>query len=419
MKIVSLQAENVKRLRAVYIEPDPDGSTVVIAGRNGQGKTSVLDSIWFALGGGPAAKDTTKPIREGQDHAQVTLDLGELTVTRTWTGDKTTLKVASADGARYPSPQAMLDSLVGRLSFDPLAFAQQDEKSQRATLLSLVELPFDPAELDARRRGLYEDRTDVNRDLKAMRARLDGMPTPPPDLPAEEVSLTEVLEKASQARQWQERAQRIRDDHAAAEGRVERARAELAAAEADLAEISAAVAKIPAELPDPAVYDEQLRTLDATNAQVRAAQARAALELSVAADEQATQRLTDQIAEIDELRAKALADAQMPIDELGFDEDGVTYQGVPLKQASAAEQLRVSVAMAMALNPKLRVIRITDGSLLDSSNLALIEQMAREHDYQCWVERVAEDGAVGILIEDGSVVSIDGKPVETAPTVKA
>lgn len=407
MKIVRLEAENVKRLRAVEIVPDPDGHTVVIAGRNGQGKTSVLDSIWFALGGGPATRDTSRPIRDGEDHASVTLDLGELLVTRTWSGDKTTLKVANADGARYGSPQAMLDGLVGRLSFDPLAFAQQDEKSQRATLLSLVDLPFDPADLAARRSGAFEQRTDVNRDLKQLQAQLAAMPKPPADLPSEEVSVADLLEKASQARQWQDRAHRLREDQAMSARRVQTIRDELAAAEQHMAEVDAEVARIPADLPDPASYDEQLRSLDATNAAVRAAKGRAGVEQRIATVAAESARLTEEIQAIDEQRRSALAEAAMPIDGLGFDEDGVTYQDVPLKQASAAEQLRVSIAMAMALNPKLRVIRITDGSLLDSSNLALIEQMAADRDFQVWIERVDETGQIGILIEDGVVVGAE------------
>lgn len=83
MRIVKLQAENVKRLKCVEITPD--GSTVVISGRNAQGKTSVLDSIWLALGGGAAARTTVRPIRDGEKRASVTLDLEEIIVTRTWT----------------------------------------------------------------------------------------------------------------------------------------------------------------------------------------------------------------------------------------------------------------------------------------------------------------------------------------------
>ena len=101
MKIINLTAENVKRLRAVEITPN--GNVVTVTGRNAQGKTSVLDAIWLALGGGAAGRETVRPIRDGEDKASVTLDLGDLTVVRTWAGDKTTLTVKSADGAKYGS----------------------------------------------------------------------------------------------------------------------------------------------------------------------------------------------------------------------------------------------------------------------------------------------------------------------------
>ena len=402
MKIVRLTAENIKRLRAVEITPD--GNTVVISGRNGQGKTSVLDAIWLALGGGTATKDTatSRPIRDGEDRASVTVDLGDLKVTRTWAGDKTALKVQSADGASYSSPQSMLDSLVGRLSFDPLAFAQQDEKAQLRTLLELVDI--DPTLLDNRRRAIFDERTDVNRRHRELLAQVAALPLAEGGLPDVEVSLSELLDEAQKARAWQDRAQRIRDDHAAAEGAVERARTELALAEAALAETAAAVAKIPATLPDPAALDEQIRSAEDTNRKVRAAAERSRLQ--VLADETGAEakELTEQIDAIDAQKAEAIRNAEMPIDGLGFDDDGVTYQGVPFKQCSAAEQLRVSVAMAMAMNPKIRVIRITDGSLLDSQNLALIEDMAADGDFQVWIEKVDETGDVGIYIEDGSVV---------------
>ena len=79
MKIIELQAENVKRLKAVEITPN--GTLQVIGGKNAQGKSSVLDAIWLALGGGKAAKDTPLPIRDGEATAKVRLDLGDLVVT--------------------------------------------------------------------------------------------------------------------------------------------------------------------------------------------------------------------------------------------------------------------------------------------------------------------------------------------------
>jgi len=106
-----------------------------------------------------------------------------------------------------------------------------------------------------------------------------------------------------------------------------------------------------------------------------------------------------------------LKEAKFPIDGLGFNEQGVTFNGIPFKQCSSAERLKVSLAMAMALNPELKVIRITNGNLLDSSNMTIVEQMAKDNDYQIWLEMVDESGSMGIYIEDGEVV--------TMPTIAA
>ena len=125
MKIISFKSENIKRLEVVEIEPE--GSLVQITGSNGAGKTSVLDSIWWALAGANSHQD--RPIRKGQTSARVRLDMGEIIVSRKFRlvkskdEDKpdritTQVTVETGKGARYRSPQSMLDSLVGSLSFD-------------------------------------------------------------------------------------------------------------------------------------------------------------------------------------------------------------------------------------------------------------------------------------------------------------
>ena len=401
MKIVKLTAENYKRLKAVEISPD--GTSVVIAGRNAQGKSSVLDAIWAALAGGAGAKETSRPIRDGETKASVVLDLGDLIVTRRWTGSGTTLEVAAQDGARYPSPQTILDGLIGRLSFDPLAFAEQDAKHQLQMLLDVVELPFDPAELDARRRGVFEKRTDVNREVKRLEAQLSSLPPSLSEVPEEEVSAFAIAEELRQA----EETNRQRDDQVAAlhsiENRIYEVKAQLAELEAQQA---AAIAK---DIPDPVDVETlraKLATVDATNAAVRVEQERKKLAIELEIQQKLSARGTKELAAIDQEKADAIAAAKMPLEGLSFDEDGVLYQGVPFSQASSAERLRVGIAMAMALNPKIRVIRITDGSLLDSENLALIEEMAGEHDFQIWIERVDESGSIGITIEDGQVADV-------------
>src|SRR3990167_8327172 len=105
--------------------------------------------------------------------------------------------------------------------------------------------------------------------------------------------------------------------------------------------------------------------------------------------------------------------AAMPVPGLGFGEGSVTFDGVPFDQAETSAQIRVGVAIAMAANPKLRVIRIKEGSFLDQDNLALIAEMARAHDYKVWLERVDTSGKVGVVIDDGQVVAVNGEPVAT------
>ena len=124
--------------------------------------------------------------------------------------------------------------------------------------------------------------------------------------------------------------------------------------------------------------------------------------------EEKAKALTAKIEEIDAEKQRQIGAAQFPLDGLGFGSNGVVeFNGLPLNQASSAEQLRVSMAMAMALNPKLKVIRVTDGSLLDSDSLKIIEEMANGGDFQVWLESVDETGKVGVYIVDGQVAAVN------------
>lgn len=113
--------------------------------------------------------------------------------------------------------------------------------------------------------------------------------------------------------------------------------------------------------------------------------------------------LTQRLTELGEQKAQALADAKFPVDGLTFDDTGVLYRGVPLSQASSAEQIRVSLAMGMALNPRLRVLMIKDGSLLDEDSMAAIREQVTEGGYQLWLERVGDADQGAVIIEDGQV----------------
>ena len=420
MRIVKLTAENVKRLKAVEISPN--GAVQIVAGRNAQGKSSVLDAIWMALDWKAASKTTPRPVRDGEDTARVCIELDDLTVTRKWSNGNTSLIVESRDGKMRPKrPQELLDSLLGHLSFDPLAFTQQSGREQVQTLLGLVDLPFDPAVLDGERAMAYEARTEVGRDLTRAKGALESLPVPLADLPAEEISSADIMREYEAAqREIQERADCERrmlaaqnerraamqaQDVAEVALRAAQERYEVAArAAVDAQDAFDAFAREPE--PDINGIKERLAGAEDTNAQIRAAKQHRAAKAAVDALQAVYDEKSRALGAIDKRKADGLAAAKFPIAGLSFDEGGVTYNGVPFCQASSGEQLRVSLALAMATNPTLRVIRITDGSLLDGENMALIEQMATDNDYQCWIEVVSDTaGPAGVYIEDGSVVA--------------
>lgn len=410
MKIIKLIAENVKGLKAIEIVPHENFQ--VIGGKNGQGKSSVLDSIWLALGGKEAAKSVDKPIRNGEETAFAQVDLGDIVVTRKWKGDTTTLEVKSKDGAKYSSPQGMLDKLIGNLSFDPLSFANQEDKKQKATLQELVGINFD--KLDIERKGWYEERTFNNVSAKKLEGALSEL-IPPNGAPEEEISASDIIDELNEAQNvisknaakrremdgYRSEYKRLNEEIKGMEEVLRQKKHTLEKIYKDAEAVSAEVKALVD--PDTTTIQEKLQTVESTNAKVRAAKEYRRIEKEIKSFKDASAFLTGKIQDIDDLKLQTLQSAEFPIVGLSFDENGVTFNGVPFKQCSAAERLKVSMAMAIALNPQLRVIRILDGSLLDSDNLKLIEDMAKEKDYQVWVEVVDSSGTMGINIENGEV----------------
>lgn len=404
-RISRLQVDYFKR--TVSVDIMPQGNVIEVRGPNAQGKTSILDAIRHAAEYKAAKNGTSRPIHDGADKASIIMTLDDgVTISRVWTdNDKPpTFKVESADGLRYPSPQKLIDEVIGSLSFDPLAFANAPVKDQLKLLLDVVDLPFDPDELTAKRKELFDSRTAVNRRVKELEAQVAAMPVPSADLPLEEISSASVL---AELRAVEDRNRGLVSIGDALQG----ARDEASDLGFDgvVGFVAQAIAALP-ERGDVQQFQDKLTNLEATNAQIRTGAARRQLVGQLTHFTDQANGLTASIEALDAGKAAAMRAAKLPIPDLGFDDDGVTYQGVPFSQASAAEQLRVSIAMAMALNPGLRVLRVTDASLLDATSRALVEQMADTNDYQIWLEVVADapgegNGTVSFFIEDGSVVT--------------
>lgn len=427
MKIVSLRAENIKRLSAVEIKPD--GSIVEITGKNKQGKTSVLDSIWWALTG--TSNVQKSPIRNGCEKAVIQLDLGKLQVTRTFKekegGHTTTLEVRDADGNKFAGGQSILDAIYGELTFDPLNFTRMKPKDQFDTLKSFVP-GVDFEAIDKANEDDFKARTGKNVKVKELRAQAAGIVLPE-DVGEriDETALVEQLEKAGehnadiQARvaRRESAVQQIAQIRASATDKV--ARATILRKEAEELDASAATddqnakdiqkklddaGELPAPI-DTSAVREQIEMARAANATVDSAgRAKADLDrLTAEADKVEAEAiaLTEAMATRTKAKNDAVAAAEIPVAGISFGDGAILLNGVPFDQASDAEQLAASVGIAAAMNPRLRIIRVRDGSLLDDDSMKLLGEMATKADMQVWIETVESGRDGAIVMEDGHV----------------
>lgn len=408
-RILNLRSENVKRIKAVDITPDPSQNVIVVTGRNGQGKTSVLDSIFWALAGKKHIQDM--PIRDGEERAKVELDLGEYKVIRTFTHKDSYISIENKDGFKTTSPQDMLDKLMGVISFDPLEFTRQPSDKQYATLRALVPLDVDIDAIDAAIKEDYDERTLVNRQVKELAAQLVDMTVPPEGLPDEPVIVAELVNKRDVLTQQIAAAEAVDREIETYGNTLQDIIQQIAALNTRLEKGQKALEEKSAQrkamtVPDDAEVNgltEEIQQAEVTNRAIQNKLAYAAKDKEHTDKMLKSKDLTKAIDEREQEKLDALARAKMPIKGLAFNAGAVFFNGVPFTQASNAEQIKVSTAIAMAMNPKIRVIRIKDGSLLDDESMATLRDMAAEHDFQVWVERVADGDPMAVVIEDGEV----------------
>lgn len=422
MRITAIEVTNYKRLSEVKVEPGDDAALVLIAGKNKQGKSSLLDALSAALGGKKEAPEV--PVRNGEKAAdiKVVLDDGALSIHRRFTqGGTHQLEVKDADG-KVRSPQKRLDELVGGRFLDPLAFMRASGKEQRAKLLEVVDLGINLGKWELRYRDLYDKRTEANKDKKRLEAELEGLPVP--EETPQGVDTAELIKKRDEAQTRLRRSEEL-------DNKIERTRSSIAAADEVIADLERRLNEkrkerdsLYAGLRDLEVekkehtnteglradveeLTDQIEAAEETNKKAMRAKAqeerREEVRQKLEQARKAHQAHEEAIKEHRELREEALRKAKMPVPGLDLSEDGVLYGDVPLSQASGAEQLRVSLSIAMAMSPHIHDIWVKDGSLLDEDSLQALERLAKDKGYRVWLERVGTGDAGALVIEDGKL----------------
>lgn len=380
-KITEATLKNFQKVSFAKIEPS--GNLIVLAGKNGAGKTSTNDGIEAVLTG-HNGRNIKRPIKDGHGKATIDVKLSDgTTLIRGYTPSGTTLKGLDAAGNKFG--QRDLDARISRLGIDGRKFISLGEKEQLQALLSIVDLPFKPAELDAERKMLEAQRLAVGQQGKAI-----GDPHADPNIPTEETSVSEIISAIRAGEASNELIDTAEHSVQHWAGEVEQLKEALATAERNLAGANAMLASSP-ERVDTNVLAAQLDSVEESNAAIRAnnlvrEQAQRKIELRAQYEE-----LTEKIKALDKRKTDGLAQAEMPIEGLTFDDEGVLYQGVPFSRASGREQLIVSCAMIMATNPEIRVIIIRDGNVLDMEGMQILNDMAEATNFQVFIELVKED----------------------------
>jgi DNA repair exonuclease SbcCD ATPase subunit len=423
MKIIELRSENVKKVKAIEIKPKDN--VVIISGKNGAGKTSVLDSIWFALEGGAGLKGTPMPIRRGEKKAEIKLTLDDFIVTRKWTdNNKTYLKVTNREGLSYSSPQELLDKFIGKLTFDPLSFCDMSDKEQRELLLKLAGLDF--TEVDNKAEEIREKRRLQGQKVKLLSGEREEITIK--DLPELQIDTSKLSNKYDKAislnneivrgeeklrnnvdsindgikniNEKKEEIKKLQQEIEDMKEKIEVIKVDNTVVEGNNKKIKEWLSENkPINTED---IKEELRRAYNINEQIKVRERNKEADKKQEEAQNVYDNHTDELQKLIDGKKDSLQKAKMPISGLNIDEN-ITYNDIPYSQLALSESLKVNMAIAMALNKKLRVILVKDASLLDEDNMKIIEEMAGDNDYQVWLEKVDDTGKIGFYIEEGEI----------------
>lgn len=414
VKINELLIENVKRVKAVQFEPSADGLTV-IGGRNGQGKTSVLDAIAWALGG-----NNYKPSVPERDGALVPPNLhielsNGLIVERK--GKNSTLKVTDPNGNK--SGQQLLNEFVSTLALDLPKFINGSDKDKADSLLKILGIGDVLSQLDTKENQLYAQRTEVGRIADRKKKAADEMPMYP-NVPKEPVSATELIKQQQEILAWngeneQKRQNAARYERMLAEAQIafDEAKAALQKAEQDCLTARKSAENLQDE--STAELEKNLAEIEALNIKIRANSTKEAAEVEANNLQQEYDGLTEQIESIREKRSKLLDSAELPLPGLSVKDGKLIYNGLPWDGMSGSDQLKVATAIVRKLNPQCGFVLMDKLEQMDLETLQEFGAWLKQEGLQVIATRVSTGDECSIIIEDGMVKGDTEAVKEKAP----
>lgn len=422
VKITALEAENVKRIKAVALTPSPTGLTVV-GGNNNQGKTSVLDALAWALGGEKFRP--TAAVRDGAlapPHLKVILSNGVVVERK---GKNSSLTVTDPTGQR--SGQQLLNAFVEPLALDLPRFMQASDKDKADTLLNIIGVGDALTGLDREIKALYDRRTVIGQ-IGAQKRHAAEELTEYPDAPSEPVSAIELIQQQQEILLHNADNQRKRMKLAQLEeqekqlGRrvqelsqeLEMVEHQLTAVQQDVQDATKTVAQLQDE--STAELEQSIRNVEEINRQVSANLAKSKAQDEAERYAQEYTALTEQIKAKRTARMDLLNGADLPLTGLGVEDGSLTYNGKHWQDMSGSDQLRVATAIVRRLNPDCGFVLLDKLEQMDLATLAEFGSWLQAEGLQAIATRVSTGGECQIIIEDGRVKDAEEPPAPKAWT---
>lgn len=418
VKINSLEFENVKKIKAVQLEPAKNGLTV-IGGKNRQGKTSVLDAIAWALGGDKYKPSS--PQREGsvvEPHLKITLDNG-IVVERS--GKNSSLKVTDSTGKK--GGQQLLNSFVEQFALDLPKFINQSSKEKASTLLKIIGVGDTLYQLEHKEHSLYDQRTAIGRiaDQKSKFAK--EMPVYA-NVPAEPVSASELIRQQQDILARNGENQRKRDQKEYYEKQLEIAKSayERAKASYEAAANNFKLASLDAQdLVDEstAELEKNISDIEELNKKIRANLDREKAEIDAEDYRSQYTYLTEQIEDVRQAKTDLLGSADLPLEGLSVEGGELLYNGHKWDSMSGAEQLIVATSIVRKLNPDCGFVLLDKLEQMDTDTLEDFGKWLEAQGLQAIATRVSTGDECSIIIEDGRSMDNDKEENTETKTWKA
>ena len=414
LKINKLEIENVKRIKAVKLEPKENGLTI-IGGNNNQGKTSVLDSIAWALGGEKYKPSQAE--REGSvipPTLHIVMNSG-LIVERK--GKNSALKVTDPSGQK--AGQQLLNEFVEQLALDLPKFMESSGKEKAKTLLQIIGVGDQLDMLDREEKELYNERLYIGRTADQKEKFAKEQPYYP-DAPKELISPSELIRQQQEIlvqngenQRKRERLHELEQEYQKVNEQMEMLLKKQAETESSLVIARKSASDLHDE--STAELEESIANIEEINRKVRAN-----LDKDKAEDDAREYRnqynsLTQKIEQIRDQKVKLLDSADLPLPKLSVKDGELIYNGQQWDNMSGSDRLKVSTAIVRKLNPKCGFVLLDKLEQMDLDTLKEFGDWLEAEGLQAIATRVSTGGECSIIIEDGYVAG-EEKPEE--PTIK-